>query len=114
MRAFEKGRITDEPSWGDRWQALTADIGRRFIRATFDPYISLKDYDPTVYMATRIANTSAGATRQFMTDGLLKFKGAAYAMLRRNGGIRGIMEGLNGEGTDFLWWVAGHRAETLA
>jgi len=115
LAAYERvGRINDEPSFRLRLQMATADLWRRTLRYTLDPYIGVKESDPAGYMALRNANTTAGATEMFLTDGTLKFNGSAYAMADRNGGVEHLLvRPLHGEQDRFLWWVAANRAERL-
>ncbi len=109
------GRITNEPTWRERWDNATKDLGRRFIQAVLDPYIAVKADDPAGYIALRNANTSSGALLRFMTDGTLKFDGSTYAMADRNGGVEhNLIRPLHGEENRFLWWVAANRAERLS
>jgi hypothetical protein len=109
------GRITEEPTWRERLQGATKDLGRRFIQAVVDPYIGIKADDPTGYMALRNANTTSGALLRFMTDGTLKFDGSTYAMADRNGGVENnLIRPLQGEENRFIWWVAANRAERLS
>jgi hypothetical protein len=66
-------------------------------------------------MALRNANTTAGATEMFLTDGTLRFNGSTYAMADRNGGVEhSLVRPLHGEQDKFLWWVAANRAERLS
>ena len=115
MRAYANvGRITDAPTFRERLATARKDLGRRTIAAVLDPYIGVKADDPAGYMALRNANTTSGALLQFLTDGTLKFDGAAYAMADRNGGVEHhLIRPLQGEENRFIWWVAANRAERL-
>jgi hypothetical protein len=109
------GRVVTVPTWRERLASLTDDLGRRSIRSWLDPYIGIKADDPAGYMALRNANTTAGATEMFLTDGTLKFNGSAYAMDSRNGGVEHyLIRPLHGEEQKFIWWVAANRAERLS
>jgi hypothetical protein len=108
------GRVVVTPTWRERLAAATNDLGRRTVRAWLDPYIGVKADDPAGYMALRNANTTAGATEMFLTDGTLRFNGSTYAMDERNGGVEhSLVRPLHGEQDRFIWWVAANRAERL-
>jgi N12 class adenine-specific DNA methylase len=109
------GRVVEAPTWRERLASVTNDLGRRTVRYWVDPYIGVKADDPAGYMALRNANTTAGATEMFLTDGTLKFNGSTYAMADRNGGVEhSLIRPLHGEQDRFIWWVAANRAERLS
>lgn len=112
--AFERvGRTTEPTTFRQRLDNVGEDLGRKVLRGAVDAYIGLKRDDPKGYMAARLANSVAGAQEVFRLYGTLKFDGMTYNYKDLNGGVRGLVRELGPEATDFLWWVAGHRAERL-
>lgn len=114
-QAFENVGRAMEPfsvrAWIDQQKE---NLGKRVIAKTLDPYIGIKASDPAGYMALRNANTTSGALEVFKEFGTIKFEGNAYALDRRNGGVdNSLIKPLQGEASDFIWWVAANRAERL-
>lgn len=114
-KAFENVGRAMEPfsvrAWIDQQRE---NLGKRLIAKTLDPYIGIKENDPEGYMALRNANTTSGALEVFKEFGTIKFEGNAYALDRRNGGVdNSLIKPLQGEASDFIWWVAANRAERL-
>jgi hypothetical protein len=120
--AFLKARAAPEATglinaarqmWDNRSTA-----GKAVVREVFDPYIGVKSAgDDEGYVGLRIANSVAGAIEMFKRWGTLKIDGQAYRMDEKNGGvIDHLIRPLDklGEATDFIWWVAGERADRLA
>lgn len=113
-KAFdEMGATTESPTLRDWFNKKTEDAGKRAIISGLDRYYGIKADDPSGYMGMRLANSAAGATEVFRTEGTLKFDGATYDWRERNGGVMALVKGLGPEAHDFMRWVAGNRAGKL-
>ncbi len=97
----------------ERYAEAKQDAGRKFVRGALDPYIGIKANDPAGYLASRLANSSAGAVRFFREGGTLRFDGDALASKDLNGGAAAFEEALGPELPRFLQWVVGNRADRL-
>ena len=109
----QTGRTVDVASFREKMADATNDIVRKVLLNTVDSYIGLKRDSPAGYLAARMANSVAGAQEAFRKYATLRFNGATYDWQEKNGGVQAFVKGLGDEAHDFLWWVAGNRAERL-
>ncbi len=101
------------PTLKERVQALRKDLGKKMLQGIADQFAPIKDLTRDGYLLARLSKGSAGAIEAFLHHGKLSLQAGVYDADRSGGAIERVFAPLQGEGEDFLWWVAGHRADRL-
>jgi hypothetical protein len=109
---FQKtGRIVDEKTILER---LKEWISKRWQQGIFDQFAPFRGIDKQAYTLMRLSKGATGAFEAFMKHGKLSLRDGAYDADTSGGVINDVFVPLGRETTDFLYWIAGNRAERLA
>ena len=108
------GRTIEVPTLKERIAELRKDLGKRITQGVVDQFAPIKDLTKDGYLLARLSKGAAGAIEAFMQHGKLSINGGVYDADRSGGVLDRVFKPLQGEAEDFLWWVAGNRAERLA
>lgn len=108
------GRTVDIPTMKERIAGWRQDFVKKTTQAIADQFAPVKDLTKHGYTLLRLSRGSAGAIEAFLQHGKLKISDGAYDADMSGGAIEKVFKPLQGEGDDFLWWVAAHRAEHLS
>ena len=113
--AFERvGRVVEVPTLKERIQELKKDLAKKMAQGLVDQFRPLRELGDKAYNLARLSRGSSGAVEAFLKHGKLKIVDGVYDADRSGGVIERLFAPLQGEGTDFLWWVAANRAERLS
>lgn len=96
-----------------RIEGLRTDFLRRFVAATVDPFVGLKDLDDKLYMRARLTNGTDGGLEALMHFGQVVDNGGALDVKRGTKGLVAALQPLGNEVEDFFRWVALNRAANL-
>ena len=109
------GREVEVKTVRDKVDELRADLGKKLAQGIFDQFAPVKDLSKHAYGLLRLAKGASGAFEVLMKGGKLKLEDGAYAFDKdqKGGVIDRLLVPLQGEGGDFLWWVAANRAGQL-
>jgi hypothetical protein len=102
------GRVVDEKTILER---LKDYIQKRWRQGIFDQFAPF--YGTQAYTLMRLSKGSTGAFEAFMKHGKLSLRDGAYDADTTGGVIENVFHPLGKETTDFLYWIAGNRAERL-
>lgn len=109
------GRTVDVPTIKERIVALRKDLGKKMAIGIADQFAAVKELNAKSYNLLRLSKGSAGAVEAFLYHGKLSVgTDGSYDADTSGGFIDTIARPLHGETDDFMWWVAGHRAEQLS
>ena len=110
------GRLVKEVPLRDRLRAVMKDAGRKMAQGIFDQFAPMAEIDKEAYALMRLSKGSSGAFEALLHGGKLKLTDNVYDINpdARGGFVEEVLVPLQGEHHDFLWWVAGNRAERLA
>lgn len=113
--AFERvGRVVEMPTLKERIQELKKDLAKKMAQGLVDQFRPLRELGDKAYNLARLSRGSSGAVEAFLKHGKLKIVDGVYDADQSGGVIERLFAPLQGEGTDFLWWVAANRAERLS
>lgn len=113
--AFQNtGRTVTEPTLPERIAGLRKDLGKKLTQGMVDQFAPVKDISEYAYRLLRLTKGTAGAVEAILHHGKLNLKNGVYDADQSGGWIERIGKPLQGEAEDFLWWVAGNRAERLS
>ena len=87
---------------------------KKWIQGVFDQFDPIKGVDATAYRLTRQSKGATGAFEALMNSGKLSIEDGTYNADTTGGVMQEVFFPLGRETTDFLYWIAGHRAERLA
>ena len=111
IRAFERtGRIFDEKSLLERVKEFVA---KRWQQGIFDQFAPFRNIDMGAYTLMRLSKGATGAMEALMHHGKLSLRDGTYDADTTGGVIDKVFAPIGKETTDFLYWVAGNRAERL-
>jgi hypothetical protein len=108
------GRTVEVPTLKERIASLRKDFGKRVTQGVVDQFAPIKELTQDGYLLARLSKGAAGAVEAFMQHGKLSLNGGVYDADRSGGVLDRVFAPLQGEAEDFLWWVAGNRAERLS
>lgn len=87
---------------------------KSWTQGLFDQFAPIKDISTYAYRLVRQSKGAAGAMEAFMHHGKLSIVDGTYDADRSGGVMQKVFFPLGKEVTDFLYWIAGNRAERLA
>ena len=102
------GRVAEDKTILER---LKDYIQKRWRQGIFDQFAPF--YGTKAYTLMRLSKGSTGAFEAFMKHGKLSLRDGAYDADTTGGVIENVFHPLGKETTDFLYWIAGNRAERL-
>lgn len=105
------GRTVDEKTTLEK---LKAFVAKRWQQGIFDQFAPFRQIDMDAYTLMRLSKGSTGAFEALMHHGKLAIRDGAYDADTSGGVMDRLFYQLGKESTDFLYWVAGNRAERLA
>lgn len=105
------GREVDEKTTLEK---LKSWIGKNWAQGLFDQFAPVKNLSNHAYTLMRLSKGATGAFEAFMGHGKLSIRDGAYDADTSGGVIDQVFIPLGKETTDFLYWIAGNRAERLA
>jgi hypothetical protein len=105
------GRDIDEKNALER---LKDYVTKRWVQGIFDQFSPIKDISKQAYTLMRLSRGASGAFEAFLKHGKLSIKDGTYDGDTSGGALDEVFVPLGKETTDFLNWIAGHRAERLA
>ena len=112
--AFERvGRVVETPTLRERIAELKKDAAKKIAQGLVDQFRPLRDLSSKAYNLARLSKGSSGAVEAFLKHGQLKIVDGVYDADQSGGVVDRVFAPLQGEGTDFLWWIAANRAERL-
>ena len=112
--AFERvGRVVETPTLRERIAELKKDAAKKIAQGLVDQFRPLRDLSSKAYNLARLSKGSSGAVEAFLKHGQLKIVDGVYDADQSGGVVERVFAPLQGEGTDFLWWIAANRAERL-
>ncbi len=95
-------------------EKLKAWSSKHWVQGIVDQFAPVKDLSTHAYTLMRLSKGATGAFEAFMQHGKLSLKDGAYDADRTGGVMQSVFFPLGKETTDFLYWIAGNRAERLA
>ena len=114
MEFFRRvGRSVTKPSIKERIASLRKDFGKKLAQGLVDQFMPIKELSQKAYMLARLSKGAAGAFEALLKHGKLALRSDVYDADQSGGVIDRLLKPLQGEGDDFLWWVASNRAENL-
>lgn len=109
------GREVETPTIKERVAGLWAGIGKKLQQGIADQFAPLKDLDEQAYLLSRMSKAADGALEAMLMYGRVFLNGGIYDVNVKDGGvIDKLLRPLGKEADDFMWWIAGNRAEQLA
>ncbi|WP_395010405.1 LPD38 domain-containing protein, partial [Undibacterium sp.] len=117
LRAFKNvGRTIEVPTLKERWESLTSNLGKKMAQGIVDQFAPVKELNEKAYMLMRLSKGASGAFETMLNGGQLKLSDGVYDFdeKKKGGVVERLLTPLQGEADDFMWWVAGNRAERLA
>ena len=108
------GRTVDVPTMKERLLEMKKDWNKKLAQGMADQFAPLKDLSLKAYQLARLSKGAVGAFEALLKHGKLSLKDGAYDADMSGGFIDRVGVPLSGELEDFLWWVAGNRAEQLS
>jgi hypothetical protein len=108
------GRLQAQRGMMDWLADQKKDFGKKMIQGVFDQFAPVKDVSPQAYLQLRLAKGGAvGAFEALLQHGKLRLDGDTFNADQSGGVLEKVFFPLGREATDFLYWIAGHRAEAL-
>lgn len=117
LRAFKNiGRTIEVPTLKERMAELWKDAGKKLAQGIADQFMPIKELSEEAYALMRLSKGAGGAFDTLLRGGQLKLQDGVYNFdeTKRGGVVDRLLTPLNGEGDDFLWWIAANRAEQLS
>lgn len=108
------GRTTQKPSFEERIKAVWKDAGKKIAQGVVDQFRPLRELGGQAYLLARLSKGTEGAVETFLHHGKLKLRDNVYDGDTSGGAIDQVFKPLQGEGDDFLWYVAANRAARLS
>jgi hypothetical protein len=109
------GRQVETPSLKERVAGLWDNLGKKMAQGIADQFAPLKDLDKGAYLLARMSKGADGALEAMLMYGKVFLRDGVYDVDAKDGGvIDKLLQPLGKEADDFMWWVAGNRADTLA
>ena len=109
------GREVETPTLKERVASLWANIGKKMQQGIADQFAPLKELGGDAYLLSRMSRGADGALEAMLMYGRLFMRDGVYDVDVKDGGvIDKLLRPLGAEADDFMWWVAGNRADTLA
>jgi len=105
------GREVDQPSVAEK---LKAWASQKWAQGIVDQFAPVRDLSEKAYTLMRLSKGATGAMEAFMNHGKLSLRDGAYDADTSGGVMQNVFFPLGKETTDFLYWVAGNRAERLS
>lgn len=105
------GRITDDKTPLER---IKEYLSKRWQQGIFDQFHPFRGIDKSAYALMRLSKGAAGAFEAFLKHGKLNLVDGVYDAEAGAGVLQDVFVPLGREVSDFLYWVAGNRAERLA
>ena len=105
------GREVDQLSVAEK---LKAWASQKWAQGIVDQFAPVKDLSEKAYTLMRLSKGATGAMEAFMHHGKLSLRDGAYDSDTSGGVMQNVFLPLGKETTDFLYWVAGNRAERLS
>ncbi|MDB5814417.1 MAG: hypothetical protein JWN23_1534 [Rhodocyclales bacterium] len=107
------GRDIETPTLKAKIKAVWQDAGKKVAQGLVDQFAPIKDISEKGYMLARLSKGAAGAFQALLDHGKLSVRDGVYDADQSGGVVERLFKPLQGEGEDFLWWVAANRAERL-
>lgn len=112
--AFKRtGRVVNDLTIGEKLAELRKDLAKKMLQGIVDQFAPIKELTSKGYMLARLSKGATGAFEAFMHHGKLSIKDGAYDADTSGGVMEKVFYKLGKETSDFLYWVAGNRAERL-
>lgn len=109
------GREVETPTVMERVAGLWQNIGKKLQQGIADQFAPLKDIGGDAYLLSRMSKGADGALEAMLMYGRVFLNGGIYDVDVKDGGvIEKLLRPLGKEVDDFMWWIAGNRAEQLA
>ena len=108
------GRVLTHPRIKERVAELWQDAGKKMAQGIVDQFAPVKELSTKAYTLLRLSKGSTGAFEALMKHGKLSLNEGAYDATNDGGVLDKVFFPLGKESSDFLYWVAGNRAEKLA
>lgn len=109
------GREVETPTIKERLASLKKDFFKRAAQGIADQFRPLRELSKEAYALARLSKGSAGAVEALLKHGKLKLTAdGVYDADTSGGAIDRVFMPLGKETSDFLWWMAAHRADRLA
>ncbi len=109
----DTGRAVTHPSVKDKLKGLWQNAGKKLAQGLVDQFAPLKDLSKHAYILARLSKATSGAFEALLKFGKLSLVDGVYDADMSGGVIERLFAPLQGEGEDFLWWVAANRAARL-
>lgn len=107
------GRDIETPTLKAKIKSVWQDAGKKVAQGMVDQFAPIKDITEKGYMLARLSKGAAGAFNALLDHGKLSIRNGVYDGDQSGGVVERLFKPLQGEGEDFLWWVAANRAERL-
>lgn len=107
------GRDIETPTLKAKIKSVWQDAGKKVAQGLVDQFAPIKDITEKGYMLARLSKGAAGAFNALLDHGKLSIRNGVYDGDQSGGVVERLFKPLQGEGEDFLWWVAANRAERL-
>lgn len=107
------GRDIETPTLKSKIKSVWQDAGKKVAQGLVDQFAPIKDITEKGYMLARLSKGAAGAFNALLDHGKLSIRDGVYDADQSGGVVERLFKPLQGEGEDFLWWVAANRAERL-
>jgi hypothetical protein len=107
------GRDVSRKTIRERAREIREWARKSLIQGIFDQFDSIKKLSGKAYALARLSKGSAGAFEALLRHGKLRIRDGVYDADRTGGAIDTVFAPLGKEATDFLYWIAGNRAERL-
>lgn len=105
------GREIDPPTILEK---LKKAAGKNWTQGIFDQFEPIKNISRHAYVLTRLSRGASGAIEAFLMNGKLRLRDGIYDADTSGGVLKEVFYPIGKETTDFLYWIAGNRAERLA
>lgn len=114
-KAFSNvGREETTPTLKERVASMWKNIGKKMEQGMADQFAPLKDLGGDAYLLSRMSRAADGALEALLMYGKLFLRDGVYDVNVKDGGvIDKLLRPLGAEADDFMWWVAGNRADSL-
>lgn len=89
-------------------------LHQRWTQGIFDQFAPIKDLGEYAYTLARLSRGASGAMEALLHHGKLSIRDGAFDADMSGGLLETVFYPLGKETTDFLYWIAGNRAERLA
>ena len=97
----------------ERFDELQSRFGLKFVTRVFDQFRPLMKLSKEAFMQAHLSKGTDGTLEMSFLEGIPVLKQGAFAIAKRNGGVRNVLAALQGEDSLMLAWMVGNRAERL-